>query len=311
MHAAKTRTADLAFGRWPGVLATLGIDDSFLRNKHGPCPMCAGRDRYRFDDKNRGSWICSHCGAGDGFKLLQGVMGWSFSEAAKQIDRIVGTVPAGPIAAERTDDSKIRALRQVWEGSKEVSRGDPVWKYLNGRLGIEQIPAGLRFHPSLRYTDENGRELGHFPAMLARLQYPDGAGASIHRTYLTPDGAKAPVPQPKKIMPGKSLISAAVRLGKLGPALGVAEGIETALAAAARFGVPVWAATNAALLESWAPPPGIERVLVAADNDASFTGQAAAFNLARRLTRKGYAVEVVIPESVDTDWANNFVKGSK
>jgi len=305
MYALKPRTADEAVGRWPGILQSLGVDPAFLNNKHGPCPICSGKDRYRFDDKGgRGTWICSHCGSGDGFKLLQGVLGWSISEAAKQVDRIVGTVQAGPIAPERTDASKIRALTHVWEGSRPVTRGDPVWLYLNRRLGLEIVPADLRRHPALRYTDEDGRDLGRFPAMVARIRYPDGAGASIHRTYLTDDGHKAPVPQAKKIMAGKPLNTGAVRLSAVGMTLGVAEGIETALAASQRFGVPVWAATNAVLLEAWVPPEGVERVMIAGDNDASFTGQAAAFGLARRLVQKGLAVEIRIPDQVGKDWAD-------
>jgi putative DNA primase/helicase len=305
MHAAKVKTADAAVGRWPGILQSLGVDPSYLRNKHGPCPICGGRDRYRLDDKEgRGTWFCSHCGSGDGFKLLQGMFGWTFNEAARQVDRIVGTVPAGPVAPERTEESKVRALRQVWTESRAVVHGDPVWRYLNRRLGLEQVPAGLRLHPALRYTDENGRDLGKFPAMLARMQYPDGTGASIHRTYLTDDGDKAAVPQPKKIMAGKPLKTAAVRLSEVETTLGIAEGIETALAASNRFGVPIWAATSATLLESWVPPTGVERVLIAGDADASFTGQAAAYALARRLLRDGYAVEVQIPDEIERDWAD-------
>jgi len=305
MQVLKPRTANEAVGRWPGILQSLGIDPAFLNNKHGPCPICSGKDRYRFDDKaGRGTWICSHCGSGDGFKLLQGVLGWSFCEAAKQVDRIVGTVQAGPIAPERTDASKIRALTQVWEGSRPVTRGDPVWQYLNRRLGLEIVPADLRLHPGLRYTDENGRDLGRFPAMLGRIRYPDGAGASIHRTYLTNEGQKAPVPHTKKIMAGKPLNTGAVRLGPAERTLGIAEGIETALAASQRFGVPVWAATNAVLLEAWVPPEGVERVLIAGDNDASFTGQAAAFRLARRLVQKGHSVEIHLPDQVGKDWAD-------
>jgi putative DNA primase/helicase len=307
MHAAKSRTADEALGRWPGILQSLGIDSTFLSNKHGPCPICAGKDRYRFDDKaGRGTWICSHCGSGDGFMLLQQVLGWSFSDAAKHVDRIVGTVPAGPITPERTDASKIRVLTQVWMASKPVVQGDPVWRYLNRRLGLEHVPADLRFHPGLRYTDADGEDLGRFPAMLARIRYPDGAGASIHRTYLTDDGEKANVPQPKKIMAGKPLNTGAVRLGAAASRLGIAEGIESALAASIRFGVPVWAATNAVLLESWVPPAGVDQVLICGDNDAgaSWAGQAAAFNLAKRLTRDGYAVEVEIPRIAGKDFAD-------
>lgn len=301
----RSRTTDEAVGRWPGILTALGIDQKHLQNRHGPCPACGGSDRFRFDDKEgRGTWFCSHCGSGDGFKLLQILKGWSFRDAAKEVDTILGTVPAGPIAAERTEASKVRALLRVWSEGRAVENGDPVWKYLSRRTGIDVVPTSIRFHPSLRYTDENGKEAGHFPAMLARLTYPDGAGASIHRTYLTEAGEKAPVSQPKKIMPGKPLNRAAVRLSEVSSYLGIAEGIETALAASIRFRAPVWAATTAGLLADWVPPAGVERVLIAGDNDGSFTGQEAAYSLARRLNRDGYQVEVRIPEQVGRDWAD-------
>lgn len=308
MQALKPRTTDEAVGRWPGILQALGIDARFLSNKHGPCPVCAGTDRYRFDDKDgRGTWICSYCGSGDGISLLRRVFGWSFAEAAKQVDRFVGTVPAGPIASARTEESKVRALTRTWAAGRAVVEGDPVWLYLNRRVGLSAAPADVRFHPALRYTDADGKDLGQFPAMIARLRYPDGTGASIHRTYLTEAGEKAPVPQVKKIMAGKPLNTAAVMLAPAGRCVGIAEGIETALAASHRFSVAVWAATNAVLLESWAPPAGVEQVLIAGDNDASYTGQAAAFSLARRLVRDGYAVEIQIPDTEGRDWADERI----
>jgi putative DNA primase/helicase len=302
VQQSKPKTADEAVGRWPGILQTLGIDSRYLSNKHGPCPVCQGKDRYRFDDKDgRGKWICSHCGSGDGFALLRQVYGWSFADAAKQVDRIIGTVPVGPIAQARTEESKMEALRAAWKASKPVSKGDPVWLYLHQtrRLGIDMAPADIRLHPGMKHS-----EGGTYPVMLATMRYPDGTAASIHRTYLTADGQKAPVEAVKKFMQGKPLQTSAVRLGALGRRLGIAEGIETALAASQRFGLPVWAATNAVLLEAWVPPADVEHVLIACDNDASYTGQAAAFALARRLVRDGYAVEVQIPDGVGKDWAD-------
>jgi putative DNA primase/helicase len=296
----KTRTADEAVGRWPGILQTLGIDAKHLRNKHGACPACQGKDRFRFDDKDgRGTWFCAHCGSGDGFGLLRNVFGWDFKKAAQEVDRIVGTVAAVAIIQERTDHSKQQALRAAWKASRIVTKGDPVWKYLNGRLGIDMVPADIRFHPGMKHS-----EGGTYPVMLSTMRYPDGTAASIHRTYLTADGQKAPVEHAKKFMQGKALQTAAVRLGAVGTRIGIAEGIETALAASRRFLTPVWAATNAVLLEAWVPPAGVKEVLIAGDNDASYTGQAAAHVLARRLVRDGYVVEIQIPETVGKDWAD-------
>lgn len=61
----------IANGRWQDVYSWLGIQ--FPANKrHGPCPMCGGKDRFRMDDKaGEGTWICNSCGAGDGIALVQ------------------------------------------------------------------------------------------------------------------------------------------------------------------------------------------------------------------------------------------------
>lgn len=60
----------VACGRWQDVFSSCGIE--FRHNKkHGPCPICGGKDRFRVDDKNGdGTWYCNHCGAGDGLKLV-------------------------------------------------------------------------------------------------------------------------------------------------------------------------------------------------------------------------------------------------
>ncbi|SFB27764.1 putative DNA primase/helicase [Collimonas sp. OK607] len=303
MQRLKLKTADAAVGRWPGILQTLGVAPQFLRNKHGPCPMCGGKDRYRFDDKvGRGTWICSHCGAGDGFELLRRLMGWGFVQAANEVDRVVSMVQILTISQERSEESKLRALRDAWAASKPVSQGDPVWRYLSHRVGINVTPGDIRFHPAMPHTDG-----GVHPTMLALMRYPDGAVASIHRTYLTDDGQKAKVSEVKKFMPGKLLPTSCVRLGAIGHRVGIGEGIETALAASRRFMTPVWAATNAVLLESWVPPAGVAEVLIAGDNDTSYTGQSAAFALAKRLENNGYAVEVHIPGTKDRDWADDDI----
>lgn len=89
-----------------------------------------------------------------------------------------------------------------------------MWTYLKRRVGIEVIPNNIRFHPGMSHTDG-----GTFPVMLSIMRYPDGTAASIHRTYLTEDGHKAPVQDAKKFMQGKPLQTAAVRLGAVGARL--------------------------------------------------------------------------------------------
>ena len=42
---------EVAQCRWRSILTVLGMDERALSGKHGPCPLCGGRDRFRFDDR--------------------------------------------------------------------------------------------------------------------------------------------------------------------------------------------------------------------------------------------------------------------
>nr|WP_254281973.1 primase-helicase zinc-binding domain-containing protein [Escherichia coli] len=71
-----TATVSHALGHWPRILPALGIQ--VLKNRHQPCPVCGGSDRFRFDDREgRGTRYCNQCGAGDGLKLVEKVFGVS------------------------------------------------------------------------------------------------------------------------------------------------------------------------------------------------------------------------------------------
>ena len=64
-----------ARGNWNNILTFLGMPQSSLTNKHGACPGCGGKDRFRYDNKNgAGTFICSQgtgeIASGDGFELL-------------------------------------------------------------------------------------------------------------------------------------------------------------------------------------------------------------------------------------------------
>lgn len=295
-----------AQGRWRSILSTLGMDDKTLSGKHCACPMCGGRDRFRFDDRDgRGTYFCSGCGAGDGVRLAMGITGQDFKATAEQIERLAGVVQPTASKPERTDDEKLAALRRVWQGSKPIHRGDEAEQYLLGRgLRLHDLPESLRLHPGLRYRDDDHQ--GVYPAMLGVVTGPDGRAVSLHRTYLT-EGRKAPVTTPKKLMAGLPIPGAAIRLTAVSQVLGIAEGIETALAAFELFEVPTWSCVSAQGIESFEPPAGIREVIVFADNDENFAGQKAAFAAAHRLKLKGFEVEVCIPPE-SGDWLDELLR---
>ena len=86
--------------------------------------------------------------------------------------------------------------------------------------------------------------------------------------------------------------------------IGVAEGIETALACSSASGTPTVSAISAGGLERFQWPAGLQSLIVFADHDASQVGQKAGAVLARRARSRGLMSRVLIPPVVGTDWAD-------
>ena len=284
-------------GKWPDILAQLGVDQSFLKNKHGPCPICEGTDRFRFDNRNgKGSYFCSGCGAGDGFTLLQKMNGWTFSEAANEIEKIIGKCHSSEIPSKTDLQKNEVRLKKIHAGLKRITSDDVVSKYLLSR-GINILPKkDVYFHPGLDYWakgDDGPVKVGTFPAMVSIVRGVDGQLVTYHVTYLTDDGRKIQGHPAKKVMsPILELPGAAIQLGGLGETLGIAEGVENALAAQQDEGYPCWACSSANLLEQVRVPDFVRSVVIYTDEDKSFTGQKAAYTLAHRLKREGKQVFV-------------------
>lgn len=316
-----------ASGRWSLLLPALGIAEKFLNRRHGPCPACGGKDRFRFDDKNgTGSFFCSHCGAGDGFKLVQLVFDFTNGQALRMVAAVLGMDrgdlspqrPLPPKPEKSLDQSassagKQRYLKRQWNRSVIIADGDPVDRYLRGtrRLALAAVPQDLRYCEQLEYRVEDQPGVwvttGIFPAMIARILSPDGSLVGLHRTYLTTDGEKADVKPSRKLSAAfkGAIKGGAIRLFLPDDILGVAEGIETALACHVATGLPVWSTTSAGGLASLVVPDTVKELIIFADRDASGTGEKSARTLARRMLAEDRKVKILMPNEVGTDWADN------
>ncbi len=84
------------------IFPAVGITLRGNPNHHQPCPICGGKDRFRCDDKGGdGTYICNHCGAGDGVKLVQQYTNSDYYETMKMIASIVGIDTDSPISDEQ------------------------------------------------------------------------------------------------------------------------------------------------------------------------------------------------------------------
>lgn len=192
--------------------------------------------------------------------------------------------------------------KSLWSRTLAVSDGDPVSLYLRRRGLTGPVPEHLRLHPNLIYAD--GVDRSTWPAMVAPLVGPDGYVVALHRTYLTPDGYKAPVPTVKKLTPAAGLLAGAC-IPLHAPCDGViaiAEGIETAQAVHLASGLPTVAAYCAGNLAAFVWPEGVKKLMIFADADEA--GIKAARDLERRAAHAGISAVIMTPKEQGQDWCD-------
>jgi hypothetical protein len=324
LNDLKDEVQRMARGQWDAILSSLApqLQPALDRlGRHVPCPVHGGKDGFRvFKDVDAtGGSVCNTCGINhDGIATLMWANGWRYGEtlravadylrvgirAMKPTRKAVAKSEQQP--GDEEENKRLRqALNRVWNESISILDRDaePARLYL-ARRGISIAPPeSLRFHPSLSYYDGD-KKIGEFPAIVAMVSGAQGNPVTIHRTYLTQDGKKAPVESPKKLMgypKDRKIVGGAIRLVDPGPILAVAEGLETALAVMEGMELPVWSAVNALMLENFTPPASVERVLVFADKDRSTEqhpkghGQEAARNLVQRLWGMGIKASAIVP----------------
>lgn len=183
---------------------------------------------------------------------------------------------------------------RLWSDARPVA-GSRAAHYLRGR-GLTDIPGELRFHPR---TPHGRSPVTSFrPALIAAVR-DDAWLVGIHRTFLDIDRSSAGASEAKRAL-GR-LGSGAVRFGRpKNDALGLAEGIETALSATKLTGIPCWAALGTERFRHVAIPASVRTLILFLDNDA---GGRRAESLAREAhARFERTVEARYPADAGEDW---------
>lgn len=210
---------------------------------------------------------------------------------------------------EMDEAQRIALAHQIWHACIPIA-GTIGEKYLTGR-GIPAPPCGwpavIRFHKALRHP--TGRA---FPAVVARVEDAGGNLTAIWRIYLDQSGGKAGVDGVKLGLGAAA--GGAVRIGGMGAKIGVAEGVETALAAwtLERYRYPVWSVLSTSGMKRFEVPLTVERVIIWPDGDfpkstpdggiADPPGIRAARDLERRCKTLEVAVTVNEPPRCGTDY---------
>lgn len=246
---------------------------------------------------------CPACGYRGGLTVSEGKTGpllKCFGSCATQAATWAGVmgeaVPTPTEAPPSVDLSRDRraAVRALAERARPSAIIGAYWGSRGGRLRLPPA-APLLYLPDAKHP--TGRRL---PCMVALLHDLAGELVALHRTFLAPGGTGKAAVEPQRMTLG-DVRGAAVRLYPAAPHLVVAEGIESALAAAELLGLPAWAATSAGnLADAMALPAEVREVTIAADNDAP--GRRAARAAAARWRAEGRTVKVAIPDKPGADF---------
>ena len=288
------RAVDLARGKWPSILSLMNVGSELLDGRHHPCPKGEGVDRFRFADQNgSGNYFCS-CSDGSkgGMALLMCCKGYSYAEAAKEVEKIVGEAKPTSIRPSKDPAVALNAIRKQLKPS-----GSGVKAYLSNR----HLDPGWPIREARLPYWNMGQKTAEYDTMVLPISDPTGRAITYHLTYLE-DGRKAHIDPSRKIMtPVKPISGGAIRLCDPAEEMGVAEGIETALSIPKLFEVPTWSCISEGMLAAFEPPSIVKKLWIFGDNDRNFVGQAAAYQLAKRMTARGIECLVSLPKDPG-DW---------
>lgn len=204
----------------------------------------------------------------------------------------------------RDEASRIALVRRLWREATDA-RAAPVMNYLDHRglppLSDDQLPV-FRFHRNCPFGGER------VPALIARfspIENDPGLGTeptAIFRIRLDRyDGDR------RKLALGPSrgqVIKVCAADFSLG-GIGLAEGVEKALALIAAGWCPVWAGCGTAAMRTFPLLPGIESLTVFCDRDEA--GRDAALVAHNRWRDAGREARVLAPPAPFKDWDAWFV----
>lgn len=225
--------------------------------------------------------------------------------AARQLEG--GTITARPVVAGKV----VKAAKPDFDEARRIARASNIFtaaKPIAGTSEAYLINRGLRRIAAwklLRAAVTQYPEKGEHPAIIAPVTGARGALEGIQRTFLTPEGCKLPVRDPKLSL-GR-VLGGAIRLAESAEELVLCEGLEDGLSLAQELpAASVWVAPGAGMLAAMSLPPVVLRVIIAADNDAP--GEQAAMRAAERFASEGRHVRIMRPDPAYKDW-NDQLRG--
>jgi putative DNA primase/helicase len=228
----------------------------------------------------------------DGRLLLKCFAGCGFNDIMDELRgrgllgrecSVVSRFTPRPVPRIKPEPDKI-AL-EIWQQAEPIY-GTIAEEYLQLR-GITLTPPALCHHRG---------------AMVAAVTQPYHGITAIQKTPI-----KADLTRGERMTKGP-LGNGAVRLGAAQRLMGIAEGVETALAATMLTGIPVWASLGSARLHSVELPTLVEKVYIFGDNDDA--GRKAAERAGEVHTALGREVRTHFPREGARDFNDLIIENA-
>jgi hypothetical protein len=256
--------------------------------------LCPGPGHSRGDRSlsvrfTANGFVC-HSHAGDDWR-----------DCREEVSRRLGEDPWRPPAPrQRLPDNdtvdRVGWARALWRDTVPA-KGTPAERYLveTRRLELPDTEA-IRFHPRLKFS-HTGEFLPAIVCALMDIRTNEFTG--VHRTFLRDDQKVGVLSLGRKL-------GSAIKIdpdSAVATGLAVAEGLESAIAARFIYR-PAWSLIDANGINGFPVLPGIEHLTIFADNDASRTGEVAAYACQERWQIEGREVEIRMPPHVGEDIAD-------
>jgi hypothetical protein len=239
----------------------------------------AKRGRWRSFERDIG---------GDMIDLIAFVRNVHFSEAI----RIGREYAAGHLPTVRTETPPSGAATKIIDTEERTTIALRIWdetRPIGGTLAEIYLAVVRGLDIARLDVDHALRWHAGAQAVVGLMTHAvTGDATGIHRTFLNPDGSK----RERKMLGRQGVIRLSSDAG-VTSSLGLAEGVEDALAVLLSGWSPVWAATSAGAIARFPVLPGIEVLTIFADPDDA--GQRAAEACRDRWREVGLEAAIVLP----------------
>ncbi len=231
-----TKALEQYQGAWRQTLEGYGCHLPSGRH-HGPCPVCGGKDRFRFDDKDgRGTWFCSQCEpqSGGGLLLLSRYLGKPVMDVAKEL---IGDTSTRSIAPKRfipiNDDEARKAAHAAAKKAAKMLVDSAVMashEYMD-KKGL----SGQWLTNSQSMYSAKNNEVIDVGDLLLVPAYKNGELVNVQK--ITCDGIKRPIT-------GGDMQGVYHKLDGKQNAIGICEGFATGVTVSRMTGYTVYCAFN-------------------------------------------------------------------